>query len=397
MKRVAVGARPEWKSRAEEAGFSFHTMYGEPYWDEETAYELTLAEVEGLIEDPATELHAMCREAAGAIVASEELMGLLAIPEAMRDLVAESWRQAEPELYGRFDLAFDGEGPAKLLEYNADTPTSLYEASAFQWEWLEECRELGILPPDCDQLNSIQEALEARFRVILPPVTDVHFACTVANPEDLATVESLAWAARAAGHGANLVDLAAVGLTDRGQFADGEDRVIGTLFKLYPWEDLLRDDWAPHLAGAQVRLLEPAWKAVLSNKGLLPVLWRLFEGHPNLLPAVFAHEVEAQTPIALRARDALARGSVEKPLFSREGSSITIREDGAVTEAAADRTYDAHPRIVQAYHPLPDFDGWRPVAGAWIVGEACVGLGLREDRSRITQDLSRFKPHYIVG
>lgn len=397
LKRTATGPRPDWRARAEAAGFVFHTMHGEPYWDEETAYELTLAEVETLIEDPATELHAMCREAARAIVASEELMGLLAIPEDARDLVAASWRAGEPELYGRFDLAHDGEGPAKLLEYNADTPTSLFEASIFQWEWLEDCRKLGILPPDADQLNSIQEALEARFRAILPPVTDIHFACAVDNPEDMATVETLAWAARAAGHGAHLVDLKAIGLTDRGQLADGEDRVIGTLFKLYPYEDLLRDDWAPRLAQARLRLLEPPWKACLSNKGLLPVLWRMFEGHPNLLPAVFEHEVEEAAPIALRARDALARGSVTKPLFSREGASVTIREGGTVTEASPDRGYDGHPRVVQAYHPLPVHDGWRPVVGAWIVGEACVGLGLREDRSRITQDLSRFKPHYIVG
>jgi glutathionylspermidine synthase len=395
LRKVATGARPGWKAKAEDAGFTFHTIAGEPYWDEDTAYELTQAEAEGL-ERAATELHAMCREAAGAIVGSEEFMDLLAIPEGARDLVAASWAAGEPELYGRLDLAHDGDGPAKLLEYNADTPTSLYEAAAFQREWLEECRASGLLAPDAGQLNSIEEALEARFREILPPVTEVHFACSVDNPEDLATVETLAWAARAAGHGAHLVDMAAIGLTDRGQFADGEDQVIGTLFKLYPYEDLLRDDWAPRLGSARLRLIEPPWKACLSNKGLLPVLWRLFEGHPSLLPAVFEHEVEAGAPVALRARDALARGSVTKPLFSREGSSITIREGGVVTEAAADRSYDGHPRIVQAYHPLPVHEGWRPVAGAWIVGEACVGLGLREDRSRITQDLSRFKPHYVA-
>ena len=38
-----------------------------------------------------------------------------------------------------------------------------------------------------------------------------------------------------------------------------------------------------------------------------------------------------------------------------------------------------------------------PVLGAWIVGEGCAGLGIREDRGRITRDLSRFKPHYIEG
>src|SRR5205085_9315425 len=48
------------------------------------------------------------------------------------EAVAESWhRRAElPSVYGRFDLRHDGDGPAKLLEYNADTPTSLVEAAS---------------------------------------------------------------------------------------------------------------------------------------------------------------------------------------------------------------------------------------------------------------------------
>ena len=58
-----------------------------------------------------------------------------------------SWRAAEPELYGRMDLVF-GAGPAKLLEYNADTPTALYESAAFQWIWLEEMAAAGALRRD---------------------------------------------------------------------------------------------------------------------------------------------------------------------------------------------------------------------------------------------------------
>ena len=87
------------------------------------------AQIEDDIEDPSTALHALCREAVAQVIASEELMQRMDIPRAHWDLVAQSWHNAEPELYGRFDLAYDGHGPAKLLEYNADTPTSLYESA----------------------------------------------------------------------------------------------------------------------------------------------------------------------------------------------------------------------------------------------------------------------------
>ncbi|MEI4472953.1 glutathionylspermidine synthase family protein [Frigidibacter sp. MR17.24] len=395
MRKIDLPERAGWRARAEELGFTFADMHGEPYWDESSAYEFSLDEIEGGIEDPATALHAMVREAVAEVVSNDGLMARLGIPEAHRGLVADSWHRGEPEIYGRFDLAWDGTGDAKLLEYNADTPTSLYESASFQWSWLEDQIAAGVLPEGADQFNGLHEALVERFRGLFAPDTDLHFTAVGGNPEDYATVECMGWAAREAGLGAHYCDLEKIGLSDEGQFLDDQDRVIGTLFKLYPWEDLLRDDYARHLATANCQMLEPAWKAVVSNKGLLPILWRMFEGHPNLLPAFFADEVVLNGPAVKRAEAALARGMVEKPLFSREGAGIRIVENGQETEASPDGGYGGHPRIVQAYHPLPVMDGFRPVLGAWVVGEACVGLGIREDRGRITQDLSRFKPHYI--
>ncbi|MDP4892679.1 glutathionylspermidine synthase family protein, partial [Cypionkella sp.] len=291
MKKIDLPERRRWREHAQEVGFSFADMHGEPYWDETSAYAFTLAQIEADIEDPATELHAMCREAVDHILASEALMERLAIPEAHRDLVAESWRRGDPELYGRFDLAYDGNGPAKLLEYNADTPTSLYESAAFQWQWLEDQLETGVLPTGSDQFNGLHEALVARFKALFKSGTDLHFAAVADNPEDYATVEAMAWAAREADLGAHYCDLEKIAISTAGQFLDDEERVIGVLFKLYPWEDLLRDDYANHIAGSGCLFLEPPWKALLSNKGLLPVLWQMFEGHPNLLPAFFEHDI----------------------------------------------------------------------------------------------------------
>jgi glutathionylspermidine synthase len=326
------------------------------------------------------------------VIASEELMQRMDIPRAHWDLVSQSWHDAEPELYGRFDLAYDGHGPAKLLEYNADTPTSLYESASFQWLWFEQQLAARVLPQGADQFNGVHEALVARLSEMFAPDTDLHFAAVAGAPEDYATVETMAWAAREAGLGAHYTDLDKIGISEGGQFTDSEDRVIGALFKLYPWEDLLRDPFADKIATSGCRFIEPAWKAILSNKAILPVLWQMFEGHPNLLPAFFEDQVALG-----RAPDLLAGGYVVKPIFSREGQSVTIHQNGSVLETATARDYDQHPKIIQAYHPLPVFAEMRPVIGAWMVGETCVGMGLREDRSRITQDLSRFKPHFIEG
>ncbi|MBS1302586.1 glutathionylspermidine synthase family protein [Loktanella sp. SALINAS62] len=396
MKRIHLGARPDLAQKAEAAGFTFHAMYGEPYWDEDTAYAFTLAQVENDIEDPATELHEMSRAAAAEIIASEELMERLAIPRVHWDLIADSWASGQPELYGRFDLIYDGTGPAKMIEYNADTPTALFESASFQWTWLEDMIASGALPDGSDQFNSIFEALTAQFQAMFAPGTDIHFTAFEAMVEDYATVEMLAYAARAADMGAHFVDLPQIGVTDSGQFADADARIIGKLFKLYPWEDLLRDDFAKHLATANCQFIEPAWKAVVSNKGLLPVLWRMFEGHPNLLPSFFADEMDAGSDAVARASEALAHGTVTKPVFGREGASVTIARGEHVIEALTDQTYATHPMIVQAYAEMPEFEGFHPVIGAWVVGQTCVGMGLREDKSRITQNLSRFKPHYIL-
>ena len=192
MQKITLPERPHWRDTAKEVGFTFADMHGEPYWDESSAYRFTLRQIEDDIEDPSTDLHNMCRDAVAEIVQSQEMMERLGIPDQHRDLVADSWRRNEPEIYGRLDLAYDGKGPAKLLEYNADTPTSLYESAAFQWQWLEDQLAAGVLPRGADQFNGIHEALVERFRALFNQNTDIHFTAVADNPEDYATVEAMA-------------------------------------------------------------------------------------------------------------------------------------------------------------------------------------------------------------
>lgn len=386
MKRLSLPARPEWQALAERLGFGFHTMYGAPYWDETVAWQFSLSEIENDLEDPTAALHQMALAAVDRVLADETLLRRLAIPEQAWDWIAASWKRGDPSLYGRFDLAYDGTGPAKLLEYNADTPTSLYESAFFQWVWLEQAMDMGILPSGADQFNALQDQLIARMAAIWPADRLVHFASVAGSDEDRGTVLYLEDCARQAGLHPVYVAMDAIGVDAQGRFADADSCLIDHLFKLYPWEMMLRDPFAEHLPGSGTRFMEPPWKAVLSNKGLLPVLWEMFPGHPNLLPAWFDGD-----PVP----DGVTGGTVRKPLFSREGANVSLyRADGTVREEAPGE-YGQEGMIGQAYVPLPCIGGQYMVVGSWIVGETACGIGLREDSSAITRDLSRFVPHFI--
>lgn len=389
MQRIPLPERSDWKRTAEDLGFTFHTMYGAPYWDETAAYRFTLRQIEEDIEDPSAELHQMCLAVVDDVVRDARWMEKLAIPRRHWDLVAQSWRDRDPALYGRLDLAYSGDGPARLLEYNADTPTSLYESAYFQWLWLEDRVAAGVLPAGADQFNSIQDRLIDRMAEIWPGGGHVHFAACKGSEEDRQTVRYLEDCAEQAGVTPHFVHVEDIAVDIVGRFADADGHVIGALFKLYPWEMMLRDAFAGTIAGAGCQIVEPPWKAILSNKGLLALLWERFPNHPNLLPAYFWGE----------ARDDLPPAYVRKPLLSREGDNVAIVRPGHETiEAGGD--YGAEGVIAQAYTPLPVFprpDGTQAhaVLGSWIVGNAACGLAVREDDGPITRNLSRFLPHWI--
>ncbi|MEQ4597172.1 MAG: glutathionylspermidine synthase family protein, partial [Methylobacteriaceae bacterium] len=268
MRRFACGERPGWREIAGDAGFAFHTIDGEPYWDESHAYAFTLAEIEDDIEGPSAELHALCLDFAAEAVADERILTSLAIPEPVWDTVRASWHRRDPSLYGRLDFSYGGTGPAKLLEYNADTPTALYETAVFQWLWLEQGLKEGRLPAGSDQFNALHERLIARLAEIAPPGL-IAFAADTSGPEDLGTAGYLQDCAVQAGCATILLDLAQIGLRADGAFCGPDEQPFAALFKLYPWEWAFQDAFGSAVAASPTRFLEPPWKMVLSNKGLL--------------------------------------------------------------------------------------------------------------------------------
>ena len=386
MRRLTIAARPDWQDKAAQIGFAYHGTAGEPYWDETITYEFTLREIEDDIEPVAAQLHLMCLDLVDEVVRSDALMGKLAIPASHRDFVAESWRTRQPSLYGRFDLAYDGNGPAKLYEYNADTPTSVFECATFQWMWLEEMLATGALPAGTDQFNSLYEKLLERFRFLFPDGGFVHFAADASAIEDRQTVRFFEDLAAQAGINPKFVEMKDIGLNAAGRFVDNEGFELQAAFKLYPWEFMLREPFAPRLQAAGVRWIEPAWKSILSNKGVLPLLWERHADHPNLLPAWFEGDAGVST---------LGSTYVRKPLFSREGANIELVRGGRA-DLDLDEGYGKEGHILQALHAPPEFEGGFPVIGAWIVGDEAVGMGVREGNAIVTRNNARFVPHHIV-
>ena len=238
--------------------------------------------------------------------------------------------------------------------------------------------------PQADQFNSLHEKLIERWKEIAEelPGKTVHFTCIGDGEEDVGNLDYLRDVAMQGGVDAKYIDIGDVGWDAVAKcFVDENNVEIKTLFKLYPWEWMVREAFGRNLIGSSLRTIEPAWKMLLSNKAILPVLWELHPNHPNLLAAFY----EPQK---------FATDFVKKPMLSREGANVTIKTDKG--EIAIPGDYGAEGFIYQAYHPLPVYAGSHTVIGSWIIGDEPAGIGIREDESPVTKNTSRFLPHYFV-
>ena len=378
MKRHLIAPRNGWQQKVEEIGFSFHSLES-PYWDESVYYELSMAEVDTL-EKATNDLWEISLNAVQHVI-DNQLYHKFHIPEWFIPHIERSWNDDAPAIYGRFDFAFKN-GRPKLLEFNADTPTSLFESSVVQWEWLQDFN------PDLDQFNSIHEKLIAYWsylREYLHPGI-LHFTTAKDSAEDLTTTEYLRDCAIQAGLDTKFLFLDEIGWdTTFPRFLDLEEVIIKNIFKLYPWEWLVHEDFGKNIDKdrSQAFWIEPSWKMILSSKAILPILWRLNHGHDNLLEAYFEDEKEL-------AGSTFAR----KPLLSREGANIQLINQGKLL-AETSGEYGEEGYIYQELCTLPDFGGNYPLIGSWVVGQESAGIGIRESKTLITDNLSRFVPHLI--
>jgi glutathionylspermidine synthase len=433
MERIEFAPRPDWERKIQQTGLIYSRALRDDgtvaeYWNDSAAYVFTLPEVEAL-ERQTEELHRMSLEAARYMASGA--LGTLGLSDEAFELAGWSLGQGQPDVYARFDLAYDGDGsPAKMLEYNGDTPTGLIEASVTQWHWYRDRLASGDIAADADQWNGLHEALVARWRTLLHRSLRegeggrlfVAHSDLDTYGEDWDTVAYMRDLAAEAGWehtGIEMKDIgwhsgqrAFVGVPEpegssRSTFAVPGDTpgtqypVIRNLFKLYPWEDLLSGDdraegdqeFGDFLVSDRARVghwYEPAWKTFLSNKLLLVALWRLYPGHENLLPS-YTDGPNGMTDY------------VVKPVFGREGDGIRVhRADGSVLSNGTEyrRPGRGGEQVWQQYHELPDFPGSagsnHPVLGSWVVDQESFGVGIRESDGPITDYFCRFAPNVIV-
>lgn len=400
MQRIANAPRHDWKNRVEqELGFIFHSPDGDPYWTEDAHYVLTAAEVD-LLDDAGVELHRMCIEACRHVIQTRQY-AMLGIPEWVYPAIKWSWDRFEEKqgeempIYGRFDIAWNGVGSPKMLEYNASTPTSLYETSVVQWDWLEK------FAAERDQFNSMHEMLVERWRQRARTLKGkpVHFTAQD-NPEDMGTLSYMQACAVEAGIPTKIipVDQLVYDKADR-CFYDGattDAQKIEALFTLYPPEWLIQDQWGKELVdaivGERLILIEPIWKMLLT-KGILPILWELNPFHDNLLKTSFN-----------RASFHAGNKVVAKPLWGREGDGVeiaTLGPDGQPTgtvimgDRGGENAFAGKEGWVYQEHAdlFRTQEGGYAVFGIWMIGDKACGLGVREDQQAVTGNTSRYVPH----
>jgi glutathionylspermidine synthase len=374
MKRVRMQPRPHWQKRLEDLGIFFHTLNGEPYWNEAAAYQFSTHEVD-LLELATNKLHQMCMLLVQQVI-DDNLFDLFRIPPQFEALVIRSWERGDPSLYGRFDLAYKPGDTPRLLEYNADTPTALVEASVAQWFWLKD------IDPHGDQFNSIHERLiEAWKKFRKRDGRPVHFAAMSGQMEDYVTAEYLRDTAIQGGLETHYLDVERVGYDRQSRFfVDDSDAIIFRVFKLYPWEWMLRETFGPHLPASPTSWIEPPWKMILSCKAILPLLYERFPTSPFLTPASF---------------EPLSGDYVKKPIHAREGSNITIVVGGR-TVLQTEGPYTDGPFVYQQLAPVYREKDLTAVIGSWIIDGVSCGVGIREANSLITQNTSLFVPHQMI-
>ncbi|MBB2204575.1 glutathionylspermidine synthase family protein [Gluconacetobacter takamatsuzukensis] len=376
IRRIGCSPRPDWQQCADTLGYTYYRNDdGSLAWREDAYYAIAPTAAETLRRAAET-LHRMCLALVDEATRTPRGLDAFHIPEAMQPVVRDSWARRDSFLIGRFDFAWQG-GRPKLIEYNADTPATLPESTRMQAAWRRATHPaLGDRALSEAALVNHLSALRAQDR--LDDI--VHVVPYPDNREDAVHARYYIDWARQAGLDAVQCELRDLEISTDGRLLH-RGRIVRTMIRMYPWELMFRDAGARHLRRCGCRFLNPPWTALLSNKALLPALWRHHPGHPLLLPAAWTPEGMAHY--------------VEKPIHARGGENVRIVA-GQETLALEPGTYGDYPRIYQHYadHRI---DGVTASIGAWIVGSHFAGITVRESPDAVIRHTSPIVPHLIAG
>ena len=378
----------------ESLGFVWHTDSDESSYISDELVVISEAEAEAYYE-ATNALYDMYVEAAEHVV-ENNLFHEIGIPFNLVEVIKESWENdVHWHLYGRFDLAGGVNGkPIKLLEFNADTPTALFETAIVQWAMLKQ----NNLEEE-SQFNGLYEALVDNFKRLVTLEEDVStfeerydgwnflFTSVKGNSEEENTVRLLQHIATEAGFETEFAYIDDIEFSSE----DGifyQDKNYELWFKLIPWEDIALEesDLAMLLTNIiknqKAIIFNPAYTLLFQSKGLLKILWDLYPNHPLLLESSFE-------PLH-------AQKQVKKPVFGREGGSVSILDETSQDIESVEGDYNNHKMVYQAYTELiTDTQGLSYQAGVFYAYEAC-GLGFRKG-GKILDNMSKFVGHIVKG
>lgn len=377
----------------EELGFSWHTDTDGTKYVNDALVCISSNEAESYY-TATNEIYDMYVEAAEYVI-ENDLFFDLGIPFNLVDTIKKSWENdVHWHIYGRFDLAggIDGKG-IKLIEFNADTPTSLFETALLQWALLKHNNM-----DEEKQFNNVYEAITQNFKRLITLFDDTEnfderydgwkilFSSISGNEEEEATTKLLQQIATDAGFNTSFEYLENTHFDDDGIY-DSDENKYEYWFKLYPWEDIAVDE--PELAttltnimqAQEAIILNPAYTLLFQSKGMLKILCDLFPDSPYLLKTSFE-------PLK-------GMKHVEKAVFGREGANTKIiAQDGSILEKT-DGPYDNYKKVYQEYVEFAkDKDGAKYQAGVFFAYEAC-GVSFRKG-SEIMDNMSKFVGHVIV-
>ncbi|MEA2047900.1 MAG: glutathionylspermidine synthase family protein [Campylobacterota bacterium] len=376
----------------ESLGFVWHTDSDETSYISDEMIGISEAEAEAYYEATNT-LYDMVVEAAEYVI-ENNLFHDIGIPFNLVEVIKESWENdIHWHLYGRFDLAGGIDGKAiKLLEFNADTPTALFETAIIQWAMLKQ-NDLA----EEYQFNTLYESLINNFKRLVTLDEDVSsfeeqydgwnflFSSIRGNTEEENTVRLLQHIADEAGFQTEFAYI------DDIEFSAEEGISYNEMeyelwFKLIPWEEIALEesDLAMLLSNIiknqKAIIFNPAYTLLFQSKGLLKILWDLYPNHPLLLETSF-EPLEGQK-------------QVKKPVFGREGGSVSILDENGDTLEAVQGEYENHKMVYQAYTELAkDTQDNSYQAGVFYAYEAC-GLGFRKG-GKILDNMSKFVGHVV--
>jgi len=376
----------------EEIGFIWHTDSDESKYIADELVAVSDKEAEAYY-TAVNELYDMYAAAAQHVI-DHNLFFELGIPFNLIDAIKKSWaNDVHWHLYGRFDLAggIDGK-PIKLIEFNADTPTALFETALLQWALLKHNKM-----DEDRQFNNVYQAISDNFRRLVtlferPELFEKYydgwkilFSSVSGNIEEEQTVRLLQQMANDAGFDTGFEPLGGVKFDDEGIY-DSEDTPYEYWFKLYPWEDIAIEE--PELAtllstimnNQKAIILNPAYTLLFQSKGMMKILCDLFPDSPYLLKTSFEPIKGIQ--------------QVEKRMFGREGANVRIIGSSGETIEANDGPYGNFKPIYQEYVEFPkDIHGNNYQAGVFFAYEGC-GLGFRRGGT-ILGNMAKFVGHVL--